>query len=61
LIVCIQLATSPLVAVAVHVRAIVNSCAHEPGVTTSLKVSDTVPQSGFAENVAVPVLDGADD
>jgi hypothetical protein len=56
--VCKQVLVLPQSSVALQVRAIVDSCGHDPGVTTSLKVTVGVP-SQLSLAVALPVLPGA--
>jgi hypothetical protein len=48
----------PHASVAVYVRVIVFSAGQLPGVTASLNATVTVPQSGLAVNIAVPVNGG---
>ena len=56
-ITCRQVAELPQSSVAIHVRLMVNSCAHAPATVTSLEVIVGVA-SQLSEAVAVPVFAG---
>src|SRR6187402_704065 len=57
LIFCRHVELLPHASVAIHVLAIVNSCGHAPGVTTSLKVT-IASGSQLSVALANPVLSG---